>query len=236
MMDPDFCFHPNDLMRVMGTGQMPCLIDVCVPEDIAAAPWRLPGARHVAHGDIREWMQTADPARPVVVICQKGLKLSHGAAALLRARGFHARALEGGNLGWFDAKRPRLALNTGSAGIASWVLPAPVTAQSLCLAWLIHRWFDDGAEIMWVPAAMVGDVAARFGAQPAPRRIETLCSQAGLDYVPLVTFLSQIDGNAAPWLPLLTALPHLHHSSEAQAAAALSIIDAAWVAAREGAA
>lgn len=235
-MDPDFSFDPNDLMRRMGTGQMPCLIDACVPEDIAADPWRLPGVQHVPHGAIRDWARDADPDNPVVVICQKGLKLSHGAAALLRARGFHARALEGGNRAWFDAGRPRLSLSDAPTKGSAWVLPAPAAPQTLCLAWLIRRWFDPTADIMWVPAAMVGEVAARFEAEAAPKRLSTLCNKAGLNDAPLAKFAAQIDANDAAWLPLLTALPHLHHSSDAQAKAALPIIDAAWVALREGAA
>jgi rhodanese-related sulfurtransferase len=234
-MDTDFTCSPNELMRVLGTGQAPRLLDVCLVDDIAAAPWRVPTARHVPHGAVLEWARSAHKDTRVVVICQKGLKLSHGAAARLRTRGFHARVLEGGNQAWFAAHHPRLALTSGPANGAAWVLPAPATPRALCLAWLIHRWFDPDAEIMWVPHDMVADVAQRFDAQATPPRLTELCQRVGLDHAPLVIFASQIDANMGQWLPLLTALTHLHHSSARQALAALPIIDAAWVAAREAA-
>jgi hypothetical protein len=74
-----------------------------------------------------------------MVICQKGLKLSHGVAALLRDAGIPAEVLEGGYLAWekcrpaarshqqVAAAKPAGPYFVGDAGAAqrSTALPAP---------------------------------------------------------------------------------------------------------------
>ena len=232
MVSPLF-LDPHELLPLIGTGQAPRLIDVCLAEDVAADPWRLPGAQHVSHGAIMQWAQGANRSAPVVIICQKGLKLSHGAAARLRATGFDARALTGGNQGWQDTNFPKVSLAGAPETGSIWVLPAPVTPQSLCLAWLIRRWFNPEAELIWVPQAMIGDVADRFDAEPASRTLLELCKRTALEYAPLVRFVSSVDANSAQWLPLLGPLVQRFDGAEAQLANALPIIDAAWTAERE---
>lgn len=234
-MVSDFSITCDELLPLIGTAQTPRLIDVCLAQDIAADPWRLPGAQHIAHRNIMDWINISAPSEPLVIICQKGLKLSHGAAARLRAAGYDARALEGGNQAWTKANLPKLDLSNAPDCGASWVLPAPTTPHSLCIAWFIRRWFDPDAELIWVPSSMVTDVADRFDAQPAPKTLSALRARAALEYAPLAAFASSIDEGQAAWLPLLAALPLMHQSPEDQFRHALPIIDAAWVALREGA-
>lgn len=93
---------PTSLMRLLGTPQAPVIIDVCIDDDFRDDPFLIPTARRHAHRDL-------EAARPelagenVVVVCQKGLKLSQGVAAVLRTYGIRTEVLEGGNLAWRDA-------------------------------------------------------------------------------------------------------------------------------------
>ena len=55
-------------------------------------------------------MTLAATGRPAVVICKKGLKLSHGVAAWLRHQGMPADSLEGGVVAWQAAGLPLVVL------------------------------------------------------------------------------------------------------------------------------
>lgn len=232
-MDQDFTITQNDLLNRLGTARAPLLIDVCIPADIAADPWRLPGAFHVPHTDIANWAEAQPTQDPIVVICQKGLKLSHGATARLRARGFAAKALHGGNMSWFATGLPRVSWDAPRPG-TPWVLPMGDIPQCLVFAWTIRRWFDAKAELLWVAEDMIADVADKFSAQPVLRAStpSNLCHASGLDYAPLTSFLVQFETDKTSQLPLLGALPALHPTPEERVEAALTILDAAWIAHR----
>ena len=71
----------DKLARLIGTPHCPALIDVRTEDDFQADPFLVPGSVRRPHDRVSEW--AADLiGRHVVVICQKGLKLSHGVAAL----------------------------------------------------------------------------------------------------------------------------------------------------------
>lgn len=232
----DCSISPSDLLTHIGTGQCPRLVDVCMAEDVAADPWCLPGAVHVPHTEIAVWAEQNAPLAPIVVICQKGLKLSHGAAARLRAQGRDARVLEGGNHAWHAARYPRLAVANPHRSRATWVLPTSGAPQILAVAWLIRRWIDPRAELLWVPSVpgMTDAVAERFDAIAAPAAVTDLCALVALDYAPLHAFSTALDKHTAPVLPMLAALDRIHADPDAQVSAALSILDAAWTADRVG--
>lgn len=230
----DRTYSADHLNAVLGTHAAPTLIDVCIPEDIAADPWRLPGAVHCPHTQLRTWVTQSAPMGDIVVICQKGLKLSQGAAATLRAWGLAAKALEGGNLAWFGAHRPRLALDRAPAPGTPWVLPVGWDMKAVLSVWLIRRWFDPGADLLWVPAAHVTAVADRFDGQALPtgQGWRACCAALGLDHAPLAHFLDRFDTAQAFEAPLLAALSKLHTSEEECTAASLTLVDTAWAAYR----
>jgi len=107
---------PTQLMRLIGTPAAPTIVDVCIDDDFAKDPCLIPTSIRVSHRDMPTLLTRLDDV-PVVVTCQKGKKLSQGAAAYLRAEGFAAEYLHGGIYGWRDAGLP---LFPASA------LPAPV--------------------------------------------------------------------------------------------------------------
>jgi rhodanese-related sulfurtransferase len=153
---------PAQLFRLVGTPEAPALIDVRTPEDVAADPFVLPTARLCPHAEVAglsAWIGT----RPAVVICQRGKKLSHGAAALLRGLGHRAEALEGGSLAWAEARLPRIPL-AALPESRLWVTRARPKIDRIACPWLIRRFVDPDARFLYVPAAEVLAVADRFGA------------------------------------------------------------------------
>ncbi|WP_299748983.1 rhodanese-like domain-containing protein [uncultured Tateyamaria sp.] len=223
-----------ELLTLLGTDKAPCLIDVCLTEDIKAEPWCLPGAQHVQHRDVQLWGAAHARDRPVITICQKGLKLSHGAAAQLRSMGFDARALTGGNRAWCTANYPRIALSDSPAPGTSWVLHATRDAHACIAAWVILRWYDPRAILMWVASEHVQDVAARFEAYALP---ETPLAQSfaatGLRYPDLLDFVTSVDTLTNPVTSLLGVLSNLHERDEDLIHAALPFLDAAWLVHRQ---
>jgi rhodanese-related sulfurtransferase len=81
----------TQLARLIGTADAPTIIDVRIPDDFAAHPHLIPTAIRAPHKGIDALAKTLT-GRKVVVVCQRGQKLSEGAAALLRTHGIAAEA------------------------------------------------------------------------------------------------------------------------------------------------
>lgn len=233
-MVSEFTIHANDLLTSIGTTKAPQLIDVCFAEDIDAASCRWPGAQHIQHLNLMNWVHGAKPSGLLMIICQSGFNFSHGVVARLRTADVDAHVLIGRNQAWFVANQPRLSLVARAASRVGWVMLVPANSQSLCLAWLI-RWFDRDAELIWLPQAMVAELVDRFKAEPAPETLATSCPNVGLDYPPLSTFVAAIDAYVAGSVPLLIAVSQMHQGPEAQVKHAFHTIDAAWFAGQESA-
>ncbi len=157
------------LARLIGTPDCPVLVDVRTDEDFDKDPQLIPGAfRHpfTAATDLADRLR----GRSAVVYCQKGLKLSQGAAALLRASGVRAEVLHGGHLAWKDAGLPmvradRLPPRNGS-GQTLWVTRHRPKVDRIACPWLIRRFVDPDARFLFVAPSQVTLVAERFGATP----------------------------------------------------------------------
>ena len=72
---------PQQLSRLIGTPDCPVLIDICIDEDFAEDPRLIPTAFRHPFDRIGDLALTLS-GRKTVVICQKGKKLSQGAAAI----------------------------------------------------------------------------------------------------------------------------------------------------------
>jgi rhodanese-related sulfurtransferase len=155
---------PSQLIRLLGTPDAPLLVDVRLPEDVAADPFVLPSARSCAHDEVAA-LSSWIGARSAVLVCQRGRKLSHGAAALLRSLGHRAEVVEGGTLAWAEAGLPRVAIAVAPTSGSLWVTRARPKIDRLACPWLIRRWLDPHARFLFVPAPEVLAVADRFGAQ-----------------------------------------------------------------------
>jgi len=201
--------EPQALKPLIGTADAPLIIDVRVNEDVADDPVLVPGARRMSHQDLPAILDAARHAARVVVLCQKGAKLSQGVAAALRWRGVPAQVLRGGTLGWVAAGGPVIPL---AARAALPLVTALETPAALAALWTLHRWSTPEAEVWVVSEDAVEDVAQRFGGTAAtPQAAE----QLGLDLP--AGLLGAIAGRRAAGL-----------DPRAEVEAACALLDAAY--------
>jgi len=168
MPSPDIITSAQ-LARRIGLPDAPALLDVRTPEDFDADPRALPCAIRATHTDVAAWAE-AWRGRDVVVVCQKGLKLSQGVAAWLRHHGARAEVLEGGFLGWAGAGLPLVSPvhvpPRDGQGRTLWVTRARPKVDRIACPWLIRRFVDAAAVFLFVAPSEVAAVAERFGATP----------------------------------------------------------------------
>jgi rhodanese-related sulfurtransferase len=159
----------SQLSRLIGTPDAPSLVDVCIDEDFFADPRLIPGSMRRSHTAVAEWAPLYRGKR-VVVICQKGLKLSQGVSAWLRHHGISAEALEGGIYAWRDEGNMLLKTENLPArdnnGHTVWVTRERPKIDRIACPWLIRRFVDPGAVFLYVKPADVESVAERFSATP----------------------------------------------------------------------
>ncbi|MEX0760223.1 MAG: chromate resistance protein ChrB domain-containing protein, partial [Tistlia sp.] len=165
---------PEALFDLVGTPDCPLLADVRTEEDFAGNPRLVPGAVRRAALEVAGWPEltpaSASGSVPdsVVVICQKGLKLSAGAAAWLRQAGIPARVLEGGMEAWDEARLPSVPCaalpQPDGAGRTLWVTRERPKVDRIACPWLIRRFVDRRAVFLFVPAGEVAAVSERFAA------------------------------------------------------------------------
>ncbi|MFD1343236.1 chromate resistance protein ChrB domain-containing protein [Litorisediminicola beolgyonensis] len=157
------------LARLIGTPDCPTLLDVRIDEDFDDDPRFIPGAFRHPFKDVCELADDLT-GHAVVAYCQKGLKISQGAAALLRAAGVQAEVLEGGQFAWRDAKLPMVSTGKlpppNASGRTVWVTRHRPKIDRIACPWLIRRFIDPKAQILYVAASQVANVAERFDATP----------------------------------------------------------------------
>jgi len=158
----------NQLSRLVGTPAAPHIVDVRIDEDFNDDPRIIPGAFRQPFTRIAELAPDL-LSKSVVVYCQKGLKISEGAAAVLRAHDVKAEVLEGGQFGWRDAGE--LQVNSekiperNDQGQSVWVTRLRPKIDRVACPWLIRRFIDPDAQFLFVAASQVEAVAERFGGQ-----------------------------------------------------------------------
>ncbi len=159
----------SQLSRLIGTPDCPMIIDVCIDEDFNDDPRLVPSAFRHPFANILDLAGSLVGKR-VIVICQKGKKLSAGAAALLRTQGVIAEYLEGGNYAWRDAELPFLPAPAlpprQHNGSMLFVTRHRPKIDRIACPWLIRRFVDPTAQFMFVAPAEVEAVAEKFNATP----------------------------------------------------------------------
>lgn len=160
---------PEKLSRLVGTTSAPVLIDVRTDDDFEADPRLIPGSRRRSHEDVSFWASEVING-PVVIICQKGKKLSHGVAAYLRTGGTAAEVLEGGFEAWSTTALPLIPISQmpqrDVQGRTVWVTRSRPKIDRIACPWLIRRFIDPNAVFLFVAPGEVVTVAERFGAAP----------------------------------------------------------------------
>lgn len=152
------------LARLIGTPEAPAVVDVRTEEDFAADPRLIPASLREPHHRIAD-LAPALAGRPVVVACQRGHKLSEGAAALLRAHGITAETLDGGTRAWAEAGLPMVPA-AALPVTRRWVTRQRPKIDRVACPWLIRRFIDPAAEFLFVAPSEVIAVAERFAATP----------------------------------------------------------------------
>ena len=159
---------PAQLLRLIGTPQCPTIIDVRIDADFADQPFLIPTAYRIDHRQMPT-LATKLGGSKVVIYCQKGLKLSSGAAALLRTYGINAEVLTGGQIAWSDAGLPMIPaskISTDNGDTATlWVTKARPKIDRIACPWLIKRFIDPKATFLFVPSSQVIAVAEKFDAR-----------------------------------------------------------------------
>jgi rhodanese-related sulfurtransferase len=254
----------SQLARLIGTPDAPVIIDVRIQADIDLDPTLIPSAFFCPPSHLESLFPRLSAKRRVVFVCQKGLKLSQGAAALLRSAGFQAESLAGGTLAWQAAGEVALPLSALSANNLSrlaqglgtrWVTKQRPKVDRIACPWLIRRFIDPHAVILFVAASEVMAVADKFSATPfdvddadlAHREyqcsFDSMLAHFNLTTAPLQQLASIIrsaDTNrlelapeSAGLLAISLGLSRLYRHDEAQLEAGMVIYDALYHWARD---
>jgi rhodanese-related sulfurtransferase len=145
-------------------------------DEFADDPLLIPGSARRAADDPGSWAFPLS-IKSAVVVCRSSAKLSQGVAAWLRHEGKTAETLEGGFEAWSRAGQALLRTDNmpkrDTAGRTVWVTRARPKIDRIACPWLIRRFVDPHAVLLFVAASEVFDVAERFSAAPFDSRCDT---------------------------------------------------------------
>jgi rhodanese-related sulfurtransferase len=242
------------LTRLVGTPKCPAIIDVRIDEDFAADPRLIPGSVRRPFAAVAAWAPVL-AGKPAVVVCQKGQKLSEGAAAFIRHAGSEADVLEGGFLAWAEAGLPLVPTDRlpprDAEGRTVWVTRARPKVDRIACPWLIRRFVDPAAVFLFVAPSEVPAVAQRFGAAPFDIEgvfwshrgetctFDTMVEEFGLATEPLLRLATIVRGadtarpdlapQAAGLLAVSLGLSRLYSDDLRQLEAGMGLYDALYL-------
>ncbi len=170
MLATSFSISPTELWALIGTADAPRIIDVRRRETYEASAGLLPTAIWREAKDCASWASSLDRSRTIVVACAAGHERSQMVAADLREQGFVAGVLAGGIAAWIEAGLPvvdraafeRLAPRQPSL----WVTRRRPKIDRVACPWLIRRFLDAEARILFVDPPEVPAVARESDAVP----------------------------------------------------------------------
>ena len=250
---------PPQLLRLIGLPDAPVIVDISIDADVADDPHLIPGAFRHPHTDVAG-LKARVGSRSCVIICQQGIKLSQGMAARLRADGHRAEYLKGGMYAWRALsgmiRVPISALPAPVDGATLWVTRHRPKIDRIACPWLIRRFVDRDARVLFVSPAEVAGVADRYGAIPfdveavfwshrGPRcTFDTMLDEFAL-HCPALDRMADViraaDTNrhdlapeAAGLLALSVGLSRQYRDDHDQLAAGMAIYDALYRWARDG--
>jgi rhodanese-related sulfurtransferase len=170
MSAPSFFISPQDLWHAIGTAEAPRIIDVRRRDVFEAAGGVIPASLWRNFSDAEQWMAELDRGRGIVVACKAGHELSQAVVATLRGRGFDAHVLAGGYAAWTEAGLP-LVDKSALARFAPrrpslWVTRRRPKIDRIACPWLIRRFLDPQARMLFVDPPEVPAVARETGGVP----------------------------------------------------------------------
>jgi rhodanese-related sulfurtransferase len=137
MATPD-TINVAQLARLIGTPDTPVIVDVRIDTDHASDSRMLPASIRRDYHAVSSWADEY-AGQFVVVICQRGQKLSQGAAAWLRHAGARAESLEGGFEAWVESKG--LLVRPDGSSADSSILPQSSFSSHLPRSWTLRTGF-----------------------------------------------------------------------------------------------
>jgi rhodanese-related sulfurtransferase len=163
----DFFITPRELFERMAKAEPLRIFDVRRSAAIEPMSRFLPGARWRDHMASRDWARGLPDGQLIALNCMHGHNISQLAAARLREAGHNARALQGGIAGWIEAGLPtvgqsRLAPVTAPPGV--WVTRINPKIDRVACPWLIKRFIDPDARILFAEPDWVIEIARELGA------------------------------------------------------------------------
>jgi rhodanese-related sulfurtransferase len=169
MSSASFFLSPLELWSRIGTADAPTILDVRRREIYDAAPGLVPTATWREPESYAQWAPALSEKR-IVLVCRYGHNLSQMIAADLRQRGIPAQVLEGGYQAWGEAGLPltaKAALERFAPKSPSlWVTRRRPKIDRVACPWLIRRFIDRQARILYVDPPEVKNVARDTGAVP----------------------------------------------------------------------
>jgi rhodanese-related sulfurtransferase len=169
-MSASFSISSSELWNRIGAGDAPRIIDARRRDVYETAPGLLPGSTWHDPDTAAEWISAVDSSRPIVVACKAGHELSQMIAARLRAQGVEASVLADGYAAWTAAGLPMVtksALDRFAPRRPSlWVTRRRPKIDRIACPWLIRRFIDPDARILFVEPPDVPAVAREAGAIP----------------------------------------------------------------------
>jgi rhodanese-related sulfurtransferase len=170
MLSPSYSISAKDLWNAIATRDAPQLVDVRRRDAYEQSPHVLPGAVWRDAAKAKQWVTEFDVTRPIIAACKAGHEMSQSTVAQLRADGIDARVLEDGYEGWTKAGLPivakaeleRLAPKRPSI----WVTRRRPKIDRIACPWLIRRFLDPQARILFVDPDQVVNVARESGGIP----------------------------------------------------------------------
>jgi rhodanese-related sulfurtransferase len=169
MDSASYFISANDLWKLIGSAYAPQIVDARRRDAYDAASGVLPAAvwRDAKRTD---WFDSLDRTRPVVVACKAAHEMSQTAAAELRARGHDASVLAGGYAAWAEAGLPLVDKATLERLVPKrpslWVTRRRPKIDRIACPWLIRRFLDADARILFVDPPEVPAVARETGGVP----------------------------------------------------------------------
>jgi rhodanese-related sulfurtransferase len=170
MLSPSYSISPKDLWNAIATRDSLQLVDVRRRDAYQQSPHLLPGALWRDAANVTSWKVDFDPGRPLVAACKAGHEMSQSAVAQLRADGIDARVLDGGYEGWEKAGLPLVAKaeleRLAPKRPSIWVTRRRPKIDRIACPWLIRRFLDPKARVLFVDPELVVTVARETGGVP----------------------------------------------------------------------
>jgi rhodanese-related sulfurtransferase len=155
------------LYSLVGSPRCALVLDVRRAAPFEADPHLIPGALR-PDADLVEFAARHGQDRQVVVYCVRGHEVGVDARNLLSAAGHDAVFLEGGIEAWRAAGLPTIRRRDEwrVPGGSRWITRSRPKIDRIACPWLIRRFIDPNARILYVDPPEVANTAKETGAIP----------------------------------------------------------------------